>query len=244
MATIIQADRGDSANHPAENRPDSKWAALIGDALFPMPRPDLTARDILDQAGAGTDVMLQRDYNGVDDVTFADDARVDLREGNVFRLVPRCAPSPATTPAAKPKLAFVADDAWEVTVTPHQTGHSLKRLLGLPDDAELFRDLESPADQPVRDDEALRFADGPVFTVRKLRIKVLVNTHHVFFTHRRVTGLEIKQTAIAQQVAIKPDFVLYRLKPDGSLGPAIRDDQHVVLRECEAFSCVAPDDNS
>ncbi len=246
MANLAQTNRGTSANHPGDTRPASKWATLIGDALLPMPRPVLMARDILDQAGIGREFMLQRDYNGTDDITFADDAPVDLREGNVFRLVQRCTPTShdRLPTSAKPKLAFVADDSWEVTLNPNQTGHSIKRLFGLPDDVELFRDLESPTDELVSDAEPVRFQDGPVFTIRKIRLKVFVNTKEVFFGKRRVTGLEVKQTAIEQKVNIQTTFVLYRLKTDGSLGPAIRDDEKITLRDCEAFSCVAPDDNS
>jgi hypothetical protein len=66
----------------------------------------------------------------------------------------------------------------------------------------------------------------------------------VTFEKRRDTGLEIKKVAIAQGVAIDLGFVLYRRKHDGALGSAIADGEHVVLRKCDEFRCVAPDDNS
>lgn len=147
--------------------PHPKQAAVVDDSLFPMPRAKLTARDILDQAGASKDVVLQRDYNSIVDQVFADDELVDLREGNVFKTLPRCAPAPCRDAHAKPKLAFVVDDVWKVTVTASQTGHSLKRLLGLPDGVTLFRDFESPSDEPIGDSTPVAFTDGPVFTAKR-----------------------------------------------------------------------------
>ena len=156
-----------------------KWAALINDRLFPMPRRKLTARDILDQSGHGQDVVLVREHETRNDVPFADGAEVDLAEGNVFRVVPRCeaGPQPGCTGAAK--LAFVCDDEWEVTLVGKQTGGSLKRLLGLPNEAVLVRDFESPHDQPISDDEVVEFRDGAVFTCRNrpasLEMTIFIN---------------------------------------------------------------------
>lgn len=227
------------ARHPAP-----KQAIVLDDALYPMPRDKMTARDILDQAGAPADVVLQRDYNSPIDHIFGDDEVVDLRQGNVFKSVPRCAPVPCATPDVRPKLAFVADDVWEVTVNPDQTGHSLKRLMGLPDNAKLFRDFESPIDQPIADDEKVAFQDGPVFTAKGFSLTIKVNNNAVTVTKRRMPGLEIKQAAIDQKVKIEIGFVLYPLDKDGNLGAAIPDNKVVLLHDCDAFRCVAPDDNS
>ena len=226
------------------NSAPSKQAVVIDDSLFPMPRAELTARDILDQAGTSHDVVLQRDYNSPLDQVFADDELVDLRKGNVFKTLPRCAAVPCRDANAKPKLAFIVDDAREVTVTGRQTGRSIKRLVGLPDDAILFRDLESPTDEPIGDEAEVAFAEGPVFTVKGHGITIKVNKKPVKLTKRRLTGLEIKQAAVDQGVNIKVTFVLYELKPDGDLGPAIPDDKVVAVRDCDEFRCVAPDDNS
>jgi Multiubiquitin len=154
------------AEHAQNCSPAPKWAALIGDRLFPMPRRKLAARDILDQAGVGMDFVLVRDHGSANDVVLKDDALVDLAEGNVFRVIPRCEAAPQPPCTGPAKLAFVCDDEWEVTLIGRQTGHSLKRLLGLPDDAVLFRDYESPDDQPIADDQAVDFRDGAVFTCR------------------------------------------------------------------------------
>src|SRR4051812_17183687 len=120
MTSTVHSHNQD-ASHPR-----SKQAAVIDDCLFPMPRAQMAARDILDQAGAPKDVVLQRDYNDPLDHVFGDDEIVDLRDGNVFKTRPCCAPAPCGNSSAKPKLAFVADDVWAVTVTARQNGHTLK----------------------------------------------------------------------------------------------------------------------
>lgn len=227
-----------------KDRADAKWGAIINDQLFPLPRRKLAPRDILDQAGIGKEFVLVRDHDNPNDVVLDTEAIVDLAEGNVFRTIPRCETGPQRPCSAPPKLAFICDDAWEVTLTGKQTGHSLKRLLGLPDDAEVLRDFESPHDKIIRDDQVVLHSDGPVFTARRVSFTVKVNNHPVHLRERVVTALELKKTAIAQGVKIDIDNVVYRVKADGSLGPAIRDDEKIVLHECDSFSCVAPDDKS
>jgi len=144
-----------------------KWAALIDDRLYPMPRHKRKARDILDQSAHGRDVVLVRDHETLNDIQFADDATVDLAEGNVFRAQVRCEVGAQTSCIGAAKLAFVCDDAWEVTLAESQTEKALKRLFGLPDGAELFRDYESPNDVPISDSNTVSFKDGPVFTAKR-----------------------------------------------------------------------------
>jgi hypothetical protein len=126
-----------------------------------------------------------------------------LADGNVFRTLESCdAPPPDGHPDAPAKLAFAADDSWEVTTNSRQTLESLRGLFGLPDDAEVLRDYESPFDEPITPGALVRFEDGPVFQTRLSSITVTVNNKLVRFTKRRVTGLEIKRKAIDQGVAI------------------------------------------
>ena len=80
-------------------------------------------------------------------------------------------------------------------------------------------------------------------TVSQVSITVTVNGRDVSFQVRRVTGTEIKKTAIAQGVAIQQDFALFEVKGGGNLKP-VRDDEVVELHDKEAFRAVAPDDNS
>lgn len=220
-----------------------KWAAVVNDALFPMPRRVLRARDILHQAGAHGKKLI-RDLNTPFDIAFNDDAQVDLAEGNVFRLADHCQCHPAPAFSAPAKLAFVVDDAWEVTINPLQSSSSLRGLFDLPPHVELLRDYESPVDAVIGDCEEFTFADGPVFRTERRSVTVTVNKNHVTFTHRRVTGLEVKETAIKQGVNIQTSFVLYQVLPDETLSPAIPDDRRLILTDCDAFRCVAPDDNS
>lgn len=223
---------------------DAKWAGVVGDRLAPMPRRRLKARDILYQSGADPGAILVRDYDSPNDMGFHPDAVVDLADGNVFRVERGCQCSHEIPCDAPPKLAFVANDRWEVTIVPRQTGTTLRGLFGLSERVELLRDHESPRDEPIGDDQVIEFADGPVFIARSSTITVKVNNRPVEFTKRKVTGLEFKQTAIAQKVPIDVGFVLYRVNPDGGLGASIDDSETVVLKECDEFRCVAPDDNS
>lgn len=169
MPTETQNQQGHGsagAEHVRKCGPAPKWAALIGDRLFPMPRRKLTARDILDQSGHGRELVLVRDHETQNDVPLADDATVDLAEGNVFRAVPRCEAGPQPACIGAPKLAFVCDDEWEESLIAKQTGKSLKRLFGLPEGVKLFRNFESPNDKPIGDADAVEFADGCVFTAK------------------------------------------------------------------------------
>jgi hypothetical protein len=164
----------DTASHVVA---DAKWGVLIGDKLSPMPRRKMKSKDILHQAGYESDLTLVRDFDTPNDIGFSPEAVVDLGEGNVFRVSSSCERTDVVSCSGSPKLAFIVDDAWEVTVQPHQTGETLRALLGLSDDAELFRDYESPADEPIDDDEPIVFHDGPVFTVREpsQAITIIVN---------------------------------------------------------------------
>ena len=220
-----------------------KWAAVVQDTLVPLPRQRLKARDILAQAGI-TEGLLVRDFNQPVDFVFAPNDDVDLAEGNVFAVRDACDANNKPDSSAQPKCAFVADDAWEITVQPTQTVESLRGLFDLPDDAVILRDLESPNDVVLESGTKIHFKDGPVLRVRITSVTVKVNNNPVRFTKRVVTGLEVKQTAIAQGVSIDVGCVLYRLKKGGGLGPAIGDQDRIALKQCDEFRCVAPDDNS
>jgi hypothetical protein len=74
-------------------------------------------------------------------------------------------------------------------------------------------------------------------------ITITVNFKPVRMPTHHATGLEIKQTAIAQGVNIQPDFVLFRDKGHGRRDP-IRDDEKVELHSGEKFEAVPGDDNS
>ena len=242
LQTPAVGQLSDTAPH-AQPAGEPKWAAIVDDTLIPLPRRKLKARVVLAQADK-EHLTLVRDFDQPADVPLDPDAEIDLAAGNVFRAVTNCDVPAAVTPVAPPKLAFVLDDAWEVTINPHQTLQSLLDLFGLPDDAEIFRDYASPNDQRILPGDKVVFADGPVLRARFMQITIKVNNNPVHFKNRRQTGLQIKTSAIEQGVAIQPDFVLYRAKPDGNLGPVVRDNETVVLKCGDEFTCTGTDDNS
>jgi hypothetical protein len=73
-------------------------------------------------------------------------------------------------------------------------------------------------------------------------VTVSVNNQPVELPERRVTGLEIKQAAIAQGVHIQPNFQLSVKR--GNRYEVVGDDDTVTVRPRQEFLAVAPDDNS
>ena len=74
-------------------------------------------------------------------------------------------------------------------------------------------------------------------------VTVTVNEQPVKLRGHRATGAEIKAAAIAQGVAIQPNFVLQEELPNGT-SRVVGDRDHVHLREHLRFTAIAPDDNS
>lgn len=145
---------------------DAKWAALVDDRLIPLPRRQLTAAIVLQQAGGPPHTVLVRDFNSPNDIGYEPESPIDLAHGNVFRTSTNCERRLHVMVDAAPKLAFVVDDRWEITVQPHQTGQSVRGLLNVPPTLVLLRDYESPQDEPINEHEPVKFADGPVFITR------------------------------------------------------------------------------
>ena len=187
------------ANPPTSCVAPAKWAFIVNDQLFPAPRRELTARVILEQSGHASDMILVRDHGGTDDVPLANHELIDLAQGNVFKAQSRCeAPqrSSCHTPA---KLAYVVDDAWKVSIIATQTVESLKGLFGLPLSVDLLRDHEAPNDEPLPSGHPVRFADGPVFTLKRAgnhccrEMKIIVNGRE-----RTVDGSTITYESLVQ----------------------------------------------
>lgn len=74
-------------------------------------------------------------------------------------------------------------------------------------------------------------------------VTVIPNERPVTFSEHKVTGLEIKRSAIQQGVAIQEDFVLFEVKDNSSL-KQIRDCKTVNIHKGQLFRATAPDDNS
>lgn len=80
-------------------------------------------------------------------------------------------------------------------------------------------------------------------TDKPKRVTVQFNGHPLVLDEKKMTGLEIKQAAIAQGQPIQLDFVLQVERPNGEYDP-VGDDEEVHIRKGMEFTCIAPDDNS
>jgi hypothetical protein len=75
-----------------------------------------------------------------------------------------------------------------------------------------------------------------------VRLRVTVNRHPVVLTERRMTGLEVKQAAIAQGAAIEVGFQLS--VKEGKHYRVVGDTDTITIHEGQEFLAVAADDNS
>lgn len=73
-------------------------------------------------------------------------------------------------------------------------------------------------------------------------VTVSMNGQPVEMPKGEASGAEIKEAAMAQGVAISPDFSLFLREKEGL--EHIRDDEMVKLKKDFEFSAVAPDDVS
>ncbi len=74
-------------------------------------------------------------------------------------------------------------------------------------------------------------------------LTVTVNRFAVWLTERRLTGLQLKEAAIAQKAELQLDFQLWRIDGTGRRHQ-IGDEQSIEVHEGERFAANAPDDNS
>ncbi len=180
----------------AGSRHAPKWAALVDDVVVPMPRRQVTAGLIKDQAGIGAEFVLVRDHNSPEDMVLADGDTTDLAAGNVFYRLRSCEVQPRGHCDSPPKLAYFVDDRAEITTRPSQTGKTLRDLFALPPRTNLLRDSEGPDDESIALEKQARFGDGPVFYSRAIAagLTITINSR-VFGEHDgvkpRMTGREI-----------------------------------------------------
>lgn len=236
--------KGSATKQHGEGEP--KWAAVVEDRLAPMPRRQLKARDILHQSGAKAGLILVRDYDSPNDIGFDPDAVVDLAGGNVFRAMNGCRCSHEISCEAPPKLAFIVDDRWEVTIQPHQTGETLRGLLAVPADAELLRDHESPLDEPIEDDEAVEFADGPVFITRCDQAKeftIIVNGRKKTVKKRKLSFNDVVALAF-DPVPTGPNImftITYRHGPHANPEGTLIEGGHAKIKDGMIFNVTQTD---
>jgi hypothetical protein len=74
-------------------------------------------------------------------------------------------------------------------------------------------------------------------------IEITVNNRPVRVEEKRLTGMEIKQAAIAQGIPIQLDFVLSEHLEQGGT-QIVGDNDEVKVRKHSKFTAVAGDDNS
>ena len=74
-------------------------------------------------------------------------------------------------------------------------------------------------------------------------VRVTVNGQFVTLTVRKVTGLQIKESAIAVGVPIQLDFVLSEVRPSGEQ-KIVPDDREVTVKSGDEFWAIPGDDNS
>lgn len=214
-----------------------KWAALVDDKPIPMPRQLVTAAVIKAQAETPPGSVLVRDYDSPDDTVLADEETVDLAKGNVFYTESACDVKPRGHCQAPPKLALFVDDRPEVTINPHQTGKSIRELFGFKDDVSLFRDYESPHDEPIGLEEAAPFDKGPVFYTRRqhTQFKIIVNNKpftEVEGVKHHMTGLQI-----AALVSENPrNTEVFRLKKGES--EPVPLDREIHVENCDEFRVI------
>jgi len=196
--TKITGQAKDLAVQTPTGAPEPKWAAVIDDQCIPAPRRKLKVRVLLEQMDAKPGSVLVRDLNSEHDIALHSDQEIDLADGNTFYLVPECeAPKPGGGHAPG-KLAFVVDDRPEETPRGDQTGRTLRDLFGLAPEVLLFRDYQSPHDQPIGLDDVARFVDGPVFYTRRdkpTEVKITINGEHYVLDQEKASVRELKQLA-------------------------------------------------
>lgn len=133
---------------------------------------------------------------------------------------------------------------------PHETGEQIK-IAAIEQDVEIDKDyrldlvLNDGAHRRIEDHERVELHDHMVFVARKPEhiVVITVNEQPVSLKGHSATGTEIKAAAIAQSVAIQPNFVLQEELPNGT-SRIVGDNDVVRLREHLRFTAIAPDDNS
>lgn len=75
-------------------------------------------------------------------------------------------------------------------------------------------------------------------------VTVTVNTKPVTLRKHRVTGLQVKEAAIAQGVEIQPDFLLTLEAHEGQSARTVKDDELITVTKHSVFTANDGDDDS
>lgn len=115
----------------------------------------------------------------------------------------------------------------------------------VPEDHGIRKDIPDDLDDPIATGELVEIANGDRFFTKLLPqkdIHVTVNRRPVTVRGASQTGLSIKESAIAQGVPIKIDFLLSR-KAGAKFKP-IGDDESIRVHNEDEFRANDGDDNS
>lgn len=115
----------------------------------------------------------------------------------------------------------------------------------VPADHGIWKDIQDDLDDPIETGEIVAIINGDRFFTKPLpqkRIHVTVNRRPVTLHGAAQTGLAIKETAIAQGVPIKIDFLLSR--KDGPKFKPVGDTENIRVRNDDVFRANDGDDNS
>lgn len=123
---------------------------------------------------------------------------------------------------------------------------AIEQGVGIEPNYLLWEELADGNVRAVENHEEVSLREHHRFTAvphERHEVTVSVNEMPVKLTGHTATGAEIKKAAIAQRVAIQPNFVLQEELPNGT-SRVIGDNDRVHLRNHLKFTAIAPDDNS
>lgn len=115
----------------------------------------------------------------------------------------------------------------------------------VPEDHGIWKDIVDELDDRIQDGELVRITDGDRFITKPLKnreIRITVNRQPVVLQGVRHTGQQIKDAAIAQNVAIGSGFLLSR-KTERKYKP-LGDEEQIRVQDGDEFRAVDGDDNS
>ena len=218
-------------------QPAPKWLSTVNDLNVHVPTRRVSVQLLKHQANVPDTHVLVRDLGSEHDEAFADDSVIDLADGNVFFTVPRCNYRPKGKGSAPAKRAFFVDDRPAITLRADQTGHTLRELFGMPDSVALFRDYQSPNDEPIGPSMPVRFMDGPAFYSRPDKceqpreIKIIVNGREKTVTEKKLSYAQIVRLAFNPADADTIYTVTYKKGPPSNpQGSMVEGD--IVNLEC------------
>lgn len=146
----------------------------------------------------------------------------------------------------RPRTIYIDKAPYEVR-TAALTETQLRQLPTppVPADLGIWKDVQDDLDDPIESGELVAIVNGDRFFTKPLpqkEIHVTVNRRPINIHGPAQTGLSIKETAIAQGVPIKIDFLLAR--KDGPKFKPVGDTENIRVRKDDEFRANDGDDNS